>query len=649
MASLFDNPDEESSFVAELQKRQARAGTAPGKQSGKGGLLTSLISEGGAIGGGAAGAAIGSVVPVVGTAIGGIIGAGLGAFGGRLAENKIRDNEYRVGDAAKEGALSAVLAGPLKLGKYATTGVKAGVAGKGLTSALTEGAEAATKFSVKGAVGNKLVQGADDVAVKSFKFTPSQLTKFNKKYGEDVTGVIKRNNLIGSTPDDFAEAITKQQGRFDELVTTAGTVKKDQVEKTLRASYNKLMKSAPADTKAMGKKVKAEVDTLLEGMGDEISASDLNVMRRQFDDLVNYSNQLADPARYGVNKRIADGLRKTIQKASGSDELKNTGLEISKLRQIQDAVLMQSNRGRGANPLSLTSLLAGGVGGGVSGPGGALAAGAGAKIVNSPTMLKAASKTLENAGEKLVAGAPGAVRGTVEGIGRGVVGESLVSSLTQSPTMNPNTMPNMNNPTSDNMYSMPELSAPQPEMSTEQSPYTREALMMDIQRDPQNTNEYIKYYEQLQEIYAPQAPAVELSQSSKNAMASSDNAINTIDQLEQLFTNAGSGSGRIGGTLKGLAANAGFDENAKIYNSLSQASVTQIAKALAGSGSGTVSDMDAKVIIAALPTIRDTPAEARAKFNALRQRLETARNNTMLYGAGDIPATDTSLQGALLR
>lgn len=141
------------------------------------------------------------------------------------------------------------------------------------------------------------------------------------------------------------------------------------------------------------------------------------------------------------------------------------------------------------------------------------------------------------------------------------------------------------------------------------------------------------------------ASSYKLSQSSKNAMASSDNAINTVDQLEQLFKNAGSGSGRLGGLIQGARADIGWDENAKIYNSLANASVTQIAKALAGSGSGTVSDMDAKVIMNALPTISDTPTEAKAKFAALKQRLQNSRDNTMLYGGGE----DTSLQDVLMQ
>lgn len=130
------------------------------------------------------------------------------------------------------------------------------------------------------------------------------------------------------------------------------------------------------------------------------------------------------------------------------------------------------------------------------------------------------------------------------------------------------------------------------------------------------------------------------SATTKGSLASSANAIGTIDQLEQLFTKAGGGAGRLGGTIQNLLANAGFDENAKVYNSLSQASVTQIAKALAGAGSGTVSDMDAKVIIAALPTISDTPDEARAKFEALRQRLSTAQQNAYSYGAGSSSLED---------
>lgn len=105
------------------------------KKGGRGGTLTSLISEGGAIGGGAAGAAIGTgILPGIGTLLGGALGAGIGAFGGRVAENQVRDSRFGFGDAAKEAGLSALLGGgPLRLGKAALAARRGGT---GLTEAL---------------------------------------------------------------------------------------------------------------------------------------------------------------------------------------------------------------------------------------------------------------------------------------------------------------------------------------------------------------------------------------------------------------------------------------------------------------------------------------------------------------------------------
>jgi hypothetical protein len=99
--------------------QQAAPKPQPQAQHGHGGFLTSIISElsgaGGAAGGAAAGAAAGSVVPGVGTVIGGLAGAILGGFaggtGGRLAENKVRDNKWNAGSAVKEGALDAAFSG----------------------------------------------------------------------------------------------------------------------------------------------------------------------------------------------------------------------------------------------------------------------------------------------------------------------------------------------------------------------------------------------------------------------------------------------------------------------------------------------------------------------------------------------------------
>lgn len=144
---------------------------APGPQRGKGGFATSLISEGGGMAGAAGGAALGTAIaPGVGTLLGAIIGGFAGGTGGRLAENKIRDNEFRPGQALKEGALMGALSG-LGTGWQVAKGAKAltGVGGlKGVQLARHAGPEA-FKGVLKGGAG-AVTGGVDDVT-KAAKLT----------------------------------------------------------------------------------------------------------------------------------------------------------------------------------------------------------------------------------------------------------------------------------------------------------------------------------------------------------------------------------------------------------------------------------------------------------------------------------------------
>lgn len=139
---------------------KSKTPTKKEKPRGRGGFISSLISEaggtGGALGGAALGASVGSVVPGIGTAIGGLVGAGLGGFlggtGGRVVENKVRDDRIGIGDALKEGAISGVAgAGPLKLLK----GAGGAIAGAATKSGAVEGAEKALGTSFLGKVTGK--------------------------------------------------------------------------------------------------------------------------------------------------------------------------------------------------------------------------------------------------------------------------------------------------------------------------------------------------------------------------------------------------------------------------------------------------------------------------------------------------------------
>ena len=78
--------------------------SAPAKKSkvsGRGGTPTSLISEGGALAGAIGGGLIAGP-------LGALVGGAVAGFGGRLAENKVRDDRWGTWDALKEGGMNAI-------------------------------------------------------------------------------------------------------------------------------------------------------------------------------------------------------------------------------------------------------------------------------------------------------------------------------------------------------------------------------------------------------------------------------------------------------------------------------------------------------------------------------------------------------------
>jgi hypothetical protein len=248
----------------------------PKKNSGIGGILTSLISEGGAIGGGVQGAAVGSVAGPIGTLLGGAIGAGLGGFGGRLIENKVRDNEFRVGDAAKEGAVSALFgASPIRAGKGIIAASKAAAGGAEKTLVR----EAAEKAILKpGVVGRMLGKGKDvaeevggkltDKATTSFlKLTPAQ-TKTMLDNGVDPQKLAKIASRYGASAEDII-------GRTGSGGPLQSTIKglEDGIEKTASTAGNNVRILGDDLVKAL--KDERKIISRRLGGGSQLNAIDL--------------------------------------------------------------------------------------------------------------------------------------------------------------------------------------------------------------------------------------------------------------------------------------------------------------------------------------------------------------------------------------
>lgn len=473
--------------------------TTPVKK--KKGFWEDQISTGGSIGGALAGGAAGTaILPGVGTLIGALIGGAAGGAGGQVVENKVTGEQDLMKDVGTEALWGGATALPFgavgKLGKAGFTVAKgagstaarqgamdlvreAGVKtmapkalqkmslSDALTQPMKEAAErVATAPTLAQKLGGKLSGTADDFAVKQFRLTPTQLANYNKKFGEDAGQTIRKYGFTSA--DDIAlNGIDPLQTQFSETVKGIGAIPAATIKQNLDAAAKKLTSSAVSDNKAIGKSLQSEADQLIKRFGKDVDASELNAIRREYDSLVNYTNSVADPARYSVNKRVADALRKTLQSSDATGTLKQTGRELQKLRQLSDVVAKQGELGRGSLPAGLnlvTGAVLGGSGGGI---GGALAGAAGQAVVNSPMSRRAMMGVADKLASKLSSSAPKeagqSLAQTITRMGGIGAGRSMIggdqSSLENSAIAPKNTTDSMNMPITSNMdspYTQPE-------------------------------------------------------------------------------------------------------------------------------------------------------------------------------------------------
>lgn len=610
-------------------EQQRRTQSQPKKK--KNFWLDQISTAGGILGG------IGGsfISPIAGTAA----GAGAGSALGEAIENIITGESVGK-NVAKEAALGAVFgAGPIKLLKGAGAGAKALATG---ADDVVGAASRAAMTPLRKKAGQAALGAADDLAIKNFRFTPTQLTNFKNKFGDDV-GTVLRKYGIQNADDVSLKGIEPLQQQFDEAIGGITGVTKESLKKNLMKRVGTLSKAGPSDTKALGGQLKKEVDAILKGRPEVIDANELNLIRRQFDDLVNYTEKAANPARYGVNKRMADGIRETLQKADPTGRLKEVGRELSKLRQLRDNVAKQGNVGRGSLPLNLPTLLGAGAGGAAGGPVGAAGMAIGTAAVNSPTGRRAAMLGAEKLGSKLAQSGSKVAGQSIKGIvGRQAAQNLLIprqqpetledalldQSLTNSATSPTNT-PSAMNPNSVDM--MGEQYALDSEMS---SPYTRENLLADVQRDPQNAEDYFKLYQMYQEVFAPpEASQKPLSQGQQERA----DLIQALDNTENLMAGGSINYGPIGSRVEGVKAmfNAADPETLAFKNTVSGLRAA-ITKARAGAS---LTPGELKMLAQYTPSDTDSEQVVRSKLAQLRA----------LYGYQAPTGGGSSLEDALMQ
>jgi hypothetical protein len=304
---------------AAQQQAQAQAGK---HTSGRGGFLTSLISEGGATGGAVSGAMAGSVFGPVGTIIGGALGGFAGGFGGSALEQHIRDNNIDFGKATTEGAFSAIPGGTGKVVKTVgksviENGFKGGVKDElanlftkqpGRFSNFATNAAQDTRGAVRGVVTNAPMQGR-----ASQRVTDTE--------AQQINDFLNQQGLKGSRNNQQAMLEKIQQGAGQDINDIVHGAPKAVAPEDLATAQNNILgrimapngKGVVGFNPAQHGDIANQFASQMAGIKD--SAGWLN-FKRGLDEVINYSrtNQGVDPMVERVAKQFRTEARQQLEK-----------------------------------------------------------------------------------------------------------------------------------------------------------------------------------------------------------------------------------------------------------------------------------------------------------------------------------------------
>lgn len=154
----------------------------------------------------------------------------------------------------------------------------------------------------------------------------------------------------------------------------------------------------------------------------------------------------------------------------------------------------------------------------------------------------------------------------------------------------------------------------------------------------------ITAYAELADLYSTIAGLVpettsttpQLNATQQKTVIGLQNAYDSLQSLERLFSEAGGGQGGIGGTLAtvsgGLSNLFGGSDPVATYNSQATALINTLKDAI-GKTDAANTDPEVQRLMAMIPNVTDSPQDAQNKLNNLRNYIETTYQNTMgTYG-----------------
>jgi len=348
------------------------------------------------------------LAPGLGTAAGGAAGGALGEW----LTQKLSGEKEDLGKVGVEGAFGALggIGKGVQAIKGATTAARAGKGAKESLQILREGAPAvagatASKGGAKGWISDKLLKAADNTALRASQLSGKKeaLKGFDKRFGEDLGTYLRKNNLIGKTGKEVEEGVIAPLNKqYGDLV---GGIKRDITASDVLANNQKELQKLIDSSSSAGSKLSddvfKELDDIFKKNGDKISPAKLNEIKSEFQKNARNAYKLGANAKPGVDEKVAQFLKKTLQGVSGSNDLAKTGKNLDKGYKAADLLASAEQNGRGTLSLGLTDLLAAGAGGIPGGVPGAVAAVGAKRAINSPKVQSFIANKLAGAGEKI--------------------------------------------------------------------------------------------------------------------------------------------------------------------------------------------------------------------------------------------------------
>lgn len=603
----------ELQFGTPASQNAQRKQVKPKKQKD---FWTDQISTGLGIAGGIGGGILGTLAaPVAGTAAGAVAGSAGGSALGEFIENAITGEKDKSKNVVQEGVLGGVFALPPLKAARAGMALAKGAGKEGVSQALIGGAKQQATRGLAERTGNNLLGDAWGIQAGTKLFgkpvTPQKANNL-QKFVTGTVGVPKTANA-----DQVFERVVNVQNDTGAAIksaiksSTLDPKNIDTLTSSLSGKFSKVIGANAADN-PIALDILTQIKTAK-------SPSELWDVRRRIDDtLINFgrnpqagapgTEQLARIARTEINNTLnksAPGiaaLNKTYSQASDVAELvagasrTPKGLKLPGFLGSVGGRTIQS--GRAALGQGIGSIRGG--------------AGDGLSIAGNGSVNKQLGLTVPRLGAR-------------QAIGQNLFGNpgSKAPSLDEALMQQQGEFdPNAVDP---NAYG----SSVEAEVPTEQSPYSRENLMADIQRDPENADKYIQYYASLDEIFnPPQVAQKPLSTAAAKDISNAQTGLDAVDLIEQQLGNDPGiqQRGGISGAFNPFGLVSGALGTGEYENARGQARDV-IARIRTGAA---LTNDEAKAFDKFLPQPGDSAATVQQKLSFLRNQFQTVadRSNT---------------------